>query len=331
MQSAPSSFCYDLDSHVLRLTVSEEQRRAFMSNPHAYLKFRKVIEIDGNTMHGMFHRGSSGQEQAVHAFRNMMEERLRDRPDIAKALIPSFGVGCRRLTPGPGYLEALTESNVDFVTETIASIRPEGVILEGGRNIDVDVLVCATGFVVSSAPPFTVVGKNGLTLQERWSPSPETYLAVGVDGFPNYFMMGSNNSGVGSGSLTSILEAQGDYLRERVRDFSEYIETYFENTVYMDDCNTWYRATADGKARITALWPGSSLHELEALRSPRWEDYVYESVDQNRLRWFGNGSSVTNTPGLGDPAWYLEPSQISQPLPGKPEDSDEFRGRPFSY
>jgi len=27
-------------------------------------------------------------------------------------VIPEFGVACRRLTPGPGYLEALCEDNV---------------------------------------------------------------------------------------------------------------------------------------------------------------------------------------------------------------------------
>lgn len=32
------------------------------------------------------------------------------------SVIPDFGVCCRRLTPGPGYLEALCEDNVVFLT-----------------------------------------------------------------------------------------------------------------------------------------------------------------------------------------------------------------------
>lgn len=32
-----------------------------------------------------------------------------------RAVIPDFGVACRRLTPGPGYLEALCEDNVSHV------------------------------------------------------------------------------------------------------------------------------------------------------------------------------------------------------------------------
>lgn len=30
-------------------------------------------------------------------------------------VIPDFGVACRRLTPGPGYLEALCEDNVSYL------------------------------------------------------------------------------------------------------------------------------------------------------------------------------------------------------------------------
>ncbi|PVH68350.1 FAD/NAD(P)-binding domain-containing protein [Cadophora sp. DSE1049] len=106
---------------------SDEQRNKFALDPESYLRFRKIIESDGNTMHGMFHKGSKVQDSAVAAFSAMMHERLKGRPEIAEALIPTFGVGCRRLTPGPGYLEALCQKNVDFVTDNIVAIQTGGV------------------------------------------------------------------------------------------------------------------------------------------------------------------------------------------------------------
>lgn len=96
---------------------------------------------------------------------------------------------------------------------------------------------------------FVVMGKNGASLEERYKPYPETYLSMAVDGFLNYFMMLVPNAGVGSGSLTTILEMEGDYItkcirklqkedyvamtpkRERVRNFSQYIDEYFKKTV----------------------------------------------------------------------------------------------------
>lgn len=35
-----------------------------------------------------------------------MQERLKDLPELAKKLIPDFPFGCRRPTPGNGFLEA---------------------------------------------------------------------------------------------------------------------------------------------------------------------------------------------------------------------------------
>jgi len=277
-----------------------------------------------------------------------MRERLSKKPEIADILTPSFGVGCRRLTPGPGYLEALVEPNVSFISDRIASITPTSVVLENGKDIEVDVLVCATGFNTSAPPAFEIYGKHGVSIADRFKPYPATYLSLAVDGFPNYFTMLGPNAGVGSGSLTMIVESQGDYFikcirklqkedyatmspkSERVDDFMEFVGEYFKRTVYMDECNSWYRSEGGKGDRITGLWPGSSLHAIETFRAPRWEDWEFESVEgaKNRLRWLGNGWSITQQ-GQGDPAFYLE--DVDVPRAGRPEGEQETLGRPFSH
>jgi cation diffusion facilitator CzcD-associated flavoprotein CzcO len=81
-----------------------------------------------------------------------MKDRLGGSDDIYDAIIPTFAPGCRRLTPGPGFLEALTKDNVGFLTSPINSIDEKGVNLEDGAHVDLDCLICATGFPPSAAP-----------------------------------------------------------------------------------------------------------------------------------------------------------------------------------
>ncbi|KAK7995499.1 hypothetical protein PG990_014272 [Apiospora arundinis] len=303
-----------------QLGFSEEQRAEFAKNPEKFYAFRKVIEDDGNTIHEVSFRDSAMQRGALELFRTAMRERLAAKPEIADFLIPSFAIGCRRTTPGPGYLEALVESNVDFVTDGIGSINAKGVKLRSskdddngtGKQVDLDVLVCATGFQTASAPPFLIQGRGGQTLKDRFVPHPEAYLSVAADGFPNLFFMLGPNSAIGSGSLTRILESEGDYIvkclrklqredyacmtvkADRVADWSAYCATYFKNTVYTDPCNSC-------------------------------------------MKWLGNGWSVTQlrkeepeTEELqGDPSWYLEPRFLDVPVEGTPEEDPEFKLRPF--
>ncbi|KAH6691332.1 hypothetical protein F5X68DRAFT_252255 [Plectosphaerella plurivora] len=317
-------------------------------HPDFFHKMRKTIEQEAGKKYMFALKGSPEQAIALEKFQKHMRDRLAGRPDLYEAILPTFAPGCRRLTPGPGYLESLQEDNVTFNNKAIEEVNPSGVKMATGEQIDLDVLVCATGYNVAAPPSFTVTGRNGKTLQQKWSPLPETYLAVAVDEFPNYFMIGGPNSSLGSGSLLSVFEAQGDYAvkiirklqkedyasfevrPERVADFSKYIDEYFKLTVYTDDCSSWYRAgrTSD---RIIGLWPGSSLHCLETLRSPRWEDFVFESADPsgNLMRWLGNGNTVVLTDG--DAGWFLEKNFVDVPKEERPEESEIYLQRPFSY
>lgn len=337
--------------------VSNRQREEFANSPEKLYAFRKAIEQDGNTVHAVSMRGHDMQRTVSERTRAAMRKHLASRPDIAEFLIPSFAVGCKRITPGLGYLEALTQPNVDFLTEHIIEVNSHSVLLQSGRQVDLDCLVCATGFSTSGVPPFSIQGRNGISLDTRFKPHPEAYLSLAVDGFPNFFMMGGPNSAVGTGSFTMILETQGDYVvkcirklqkedyasmeikQQRVSDWAEYCSSYFKTTVYTDHCKSWYKSEGGKGDRVTGLWPGSTLHALEALRAPRWEDYDWESAssEANKLRWLGNGWSITHTKcndqgGYGgDPAWYLENEFQHVPMPGKPEEDLTYKKRPFSH
>jgi len=133
-------------------------------------------------------RDSQLAKYAIQMLSQYMTATLGGDERLAKALIPTFPVGCRRLTPAIGYLESLTQKNVRVVTDEIVKIVPSGLQLNTGEIVEVDAVVCATGFDVSFCPRFPIVGKNGQNLQTLWKENlPRAYMSSSVPGFPNYF------------------------------------------------------------------------------------------------------------------------------------------------
>jgi hypothetical protein len=66
---------------------------------------------------------------------------------------------------------------------------------------------------------------------------------------------------------------------------------------------SWYKqGREDGP--ITGPWCGSTLHYLEAIGTPRYEDFVIKYRSRNRYVYFGNGKSEVEGRS-GDMSWYI--------------------------
>jgi cation diffusion facilitator CzcD-associated flavoprotein CzcO len=102
-------------------------------------------------------------------------------------MIPDFALGCRRMTPGSGYLQSLRAPNVEVVTESVTKLTEDGIVDESGHEHKVDVVVFATGFDTSFTPHFEVIGRNGANLREQFGDFPKGYLGITATNFPNLF------------------------------------------------------------------------------------------------------------------------------------------------
>lgn len=234
------------------------------------------MELELQSIHGMTLTGDPMQVDAHERFVKNMKRRLANKPELIDELLPSFPPACRRLTPGPGYLEALADEKVDIIKSNIVKIDEKGIVTADDQHRAVDAIVCATGFDTSCTPRFVIKGRGGITLAEHWKQTPETYISVATDGFPNYFICLGPNAGLGEGNLLLLIEKEVDYFTEcvrkmqrdnvramtvrkdAVRHFTQYCDQYFKGTVFSSNCRSWYKSgTEDG--RITALWPGNFL------------------------------------------------------------------------
>ncbi|KAK9349967.1 hypothetical protein V1523DRAFT_421257 [Lipomyces doorenjongii] len=312
-------------------TFSEEEVKRFNEDPQFFLEYRKAIDQELQSLHHITFRGSNADAIAAYLNEHMMKK-LTKKPEILQKLLPDFLPGCRRITPGPHYLNALTQDNVSFISEEISSITAGGVVTNDGILRPVDAIICATGFDTTWTGRFPIFGRGGKKLADKWAEYPETYLSVATDEFPNMFISLGPNSEQGTGSLSIVIEKIGEYVcaavekiqreciktmtvkRASVESFVEFCDQYFPKTVFSLPCRSWYkRGTSEG--RVSGMWPGSSLHFITTLANPRWEDYEYEYVNDNVMAWLGDGFTEAQKIPEADRAYYLDPENIDFPKP----------------
>ncbi|KAK6067709.1 hypothetical protein SCUP515_10048 [Seiridium cupressi] len=309
-------------------SYSPEELSRFQDDPAHFNRFRREMESFINKDFPSLFPGTVEEKTSTEKIRDNMRTKLLEKPGLYEALEPAFTPGCRRLTPGPGYLESLLQENVSLVKQPILRVTEHAVVTADGQEWPVDAIVCATGFDSSHKPRFPILGRNGENLEHKWRERTAAYLSHSIPRFPNYFIVGGPNSATGGGSLLLIFESIIGYVVKAVQKMSrDYIRTmevketalmgwvgfldqYFPRTVHMDNCTSWYKV--DGK--ILGLWPGSSLHAMKALEHPRWEDYQYTNKHGNdSMEWIGGGWTIEDVK-RGDLGYYVDNPDIP-PIP----------------
>lgn len=237
-----------------------------------------------------------------------MAEFIKDRR-LLEGFTPEWGVGCRRVTPGDPYMLAIQEPNVDVHFTAVESVSENGVIGEDGKEREVDTIVCATGFDVTYRPHFPIIGQNDVSLSDKWKTVPEGYLGLAIPDFPNLIWYVGPNFPVENGSFSAPVMAVSEYVVKFIRkiqtenirsiaprqdvtdEFNEHCQEWVRHTVWTEDCRSWYRNNETG--RVNAVWPGSSLHYIEAIENPRYEDFEIEYLgasERNRWAYLGLGN-----------------------------------------
>lgn len=282
---------------------------------NSYTSYRKKLEDKYWRGFPSILRGNVRNTTLRTNFIEVMKKRLSKKPEMLEHMVPDFSPNCRRLTPGPGYLEAVTQDNVDYIRTPIRRITATGIETEDGVHREVDGIFCATGSATDLVPRFPIAA-NGKTLKDVWGPGsehgyPYTYMGIATPGFPNIlFIHGPFGTGP-SGTVPQAVESQLSYVAKVLRkvsregiksmeadakaadDFNDFSEAFFSKTVFSDNCSSWYNGGKPG-ARVHGIWPGSAAHLTIVRRDPRWEDWNYEYLANgtNRFQWYlGNGAT----------------------------------------
>ena len=254
------------------MEVSPEERRA---------EFEKRWQLGGVLFSKTFPDqmiDSAANEEA----RKFYEEKIRaiiDDPEVAELLIPSdHPIGTKQICTDSNYFQTFNRANVKLVSvrETpIVSVDATG-INTSDAHFDLDIIVLATGFdaMTGTLAKIDIIGRDGQHLREDWEHGPRTYLGLGVDGFPNLFLI----SGPGAPAVLAnmVLHAEVhvnwiaeaiDYLDQHgycaIEATGEAVENWIaecaqraESTLFTK-ANSWYMgANVPGKPRVFMLFIG---------------------------------------------------------------------------
>ena len=213
--------------------------------------------------------------------------------ELRRKLTPDHPLGCKRLVFATDYLQTLTQPHVEVVSSPARYLRSRSLVTEDGSELDVDVVLCATGYAAADyLGQIEVVGEGGASLRDTWSDGAYAYLGMAVPGFPNFFMLYGPNTNVGSNSVIFMLEAQARYVvralkymrrkrqalrrgarRTPWRTSSRRSTEWMEGTVWLTRCSNYFRA-ANG--RVVTQWPRSARAFWGMTRRFKASEYTFD-------------------------------------------------------
>ena len=210
--------------------------------------------------------------------RSKIREIVKDPQTVENLLPTDHPWGSKRPLIDTNYFETYNRENVELVDishSPIQEITPKGIRTED-EEFEFDMIVFATGFDAMTGTFFKmdIRGRNDLSLKDKWSEGPKTYLGLQVAGFPNMFMI----TGPGSPSVLSNMPVSIEqhiewisnflvYMRERGIEAAEadldaetawvsHVNEVAESTMYIL-ANSWYLgANIPGKPRVFMPYAG---------------------------------------------------------------------------
>ncbi|MEZ5235795.1 MAG: NAD(P)/FAD-dependent oxidoreductase [Acidimicrobiales bacterium] len=217
-------------------------------------------------------------DTAADFIRDQIRSIVRD-PEVAEALCPDdHPFGTKRPCLDTGYYETYNRPNVRLVNlrkTPIVRITETGIDTTD-ESFAFDAIVFATGFdaMTGAIVAVDIVGRDGLSLKQKWSAGPRTYLGLGVAGFPNFFTItGPGSPSVLSNMMVSI-EQHVDWITDcltamrrsgqRVIEaepgaedaWVDHVNEVAAATLY-PSANSWYMgANVPGKPRVFLPYVG---------------------------------------------------------------------------
>jgi len=161
---------------------------------HDYARAQHPPRREGMTLAEYLRSAEELDYGIMEAHRRRVEELVTD-PATAEVLKPYYRYICKRPCFHDEYLPALNGSNVTLVDGPagVERITERGLVVDG-KEYEVDCIIYGTGFEPELTPLYRragheIVGRDGVTLAEKWADGAASLYGMMTRGFPNMFVM----------------------------------------------------------------------------------------------------------------------------------------------
>jgi cyclohexanone monooxygenase len=178
-----------------------------------------------------------GSEPNLVAYKQRVEEndyeqmeRIRARVDevvadpvTAESLKPYFTTHCKRPCFNDEYLQAFNRPTVTLIDTSGRGVDriSTHAIHVGDESYEVDCIIYATGFEAAVSPAraggFSIFGRGGVALDERWRDGVKSLHGLYTHGFPNMFLVGAIRQTALTINFPFITEEQAHHVVEVIR------------------------------------------------------------------------------------------------------------------
>lgn len=236
--------------------------------------------------------------------RNKIREAVND-PETARKLLPDHFVMTKRPILDDGYYETFNRNNVTLVDlrdDLIERFTKNSVITKSGEH-PLDMLVLATGYdaISGSMLRLNPIGRDGLTLKDKWQEKFHTYLGMTVNGFPNMFMIhGPGSPGVfynmpyGAERQMAWIGQCIAHLRDHKLSsveptaagevaWGEEVKTIADFTLFPRTDSWWTGANVEGKPRSFTAYLGGSMYyqRIADIAANEYEGFEFGPADES--------------------------------------------------
>ena len=177
---------------------------------------------EGMTIADYLRAGEELDFSIMEEHRRRVEELVSD-PAKAAILKPYYRYLCKRPCFHDEYLEAFNKPNVTLVDcpSGIEKITENGPVVNG-HQYEVDCIIYGTGFEAELTPLFRragheIVGRDGVTLAQKWADGAATMFGMMTRGFPNMLVMPApGQQAVVTVNYTQLADLGGEFVGRMV-------------------------------------------------------------------------------------------------------------------